>query len=152
MKPSKTSGGNPPIVQCHWLFCCGSCFHVTAEKVPFFFADLGNHVFLGRLRVWPRLCLWLWLILSFFLLWSCLWLRVLILFRCFSWSSFIIGIFYCFSAFVVSFVVFVTFCCCFVVAADFSCMSILLLLLLLLFVVCGVFNFNFFYTCLSTFA
>ena len=36
VKPPKTSGGNPPILQSHWLFCCVSCFRVGAEKVSFF--------------------------------------------------------------------------------------------------------------------
>ena len=93
VKPPKTSGGNPPIVQCHWLFCCGSCFRADAEKVSFFHRSGKSCCFLGRLNVWPRLCLYLWLLLLYYILWLYLWLRVLVCFRCFLCLSFILCVF-----------------------------------------------------------
>ena len=48
LKPPKSSGGNPPILRSHWLFCCVVCFRVGAEKVSFFFRRSGKSCcFLG---------------------------------------------------------------------------------------------------------
>ena len=99
-----------------------------------FFSQIGNFCcLLGGFWVFGRACGCDCGVYCVFLLWSHLWLRVLVSFRCFLCAFFIFLAFCCFSGFLVAFVVFccflLLFCCC-------CCLCLLVCCILSLFFFC----------------